>query len=257
MQHDAPITIDLNADVGEGTEPHDIEREMAVMSFVTSVNIACGGHAGDDHSMRKTIRRAAEQSLAIGAHPSYPDRAGFGRVPMRLRPSELRASIRAQLTALLDLAREEGVSIVHCKPHGALYHAASMDESIARAVHQACMDVSVDLRLIGLAGSNAVAWWGDWGGTVLSEAFADRIYRPDGSLRPRNEPDALITDERQAADQACAIALSGSIRCETGEVVSLAADTLCIHADTPNAVRIASRVASSLQQRGINLCSPK
>ncbi len=256
MQQPVPLSIDLNADVGEHTTPQHLATELGVIRAVTSVNIACGGHAGGAASMRHAVRIAAEHNVAVGAHPSFPDRANFGRVPLRLPPEDLRRSIREQLAALLVIAQSEGVPVLHCKPHGALYHAASDDDSIAKAVLQACTDLRADFRLVGQAGSRAVAWWRSWDATVWEEGFVDRVYLPDGTLRTRSEPNALITDEHAAAEQAQAIATKQSVRCEDGSVRSLMADTLCIHADTPNAASIANRVAQRLRAAGVILCPP-
>ncbi|MEM1329434.1 MAG: 5-oxoprolinase subunit PxpA [Planctomycetota bacterium] len=246
--------IDLNADNGErAADQHS--GDDAIIQHVTSVNIACGGHTGDDASMRLAVRAAARAGVAIGAHPSYPDRAGFGRVRMKLGPEALRKAITDQIGALDAVAQTEGVFLSHCKPHGALYHAASEDESVARAIYEAATGFGQSLRLVGQAGSPAIARWRAWGALVAEEAFADRVYEADGSLRARTLCDALITDPHRAAEQAVRIALTRTNPVADSTVV-VRADTLCVHSDTPNAVAIAARVASSLLASGVTLRSP-
>lgn len=245
--------IDLNADCGEAATPERLAIEDAVIGFVTSVNIACGGHAGDEGSMCYAVRAAARHGVAIGAHPSFPDRVNFGRTCMDLGAAELCATIREQIAAIDAVARSEGVSIAHCKPHGALYHAASADESIARAIYRACADLDPALRLVGQAGSRAVAWWRAWGAAVSEEAFVDRVYEPDGSLRSRALQGSLIIDPDAAAEQANLIVMAESVRCRSGTVLRLVANTLCVHADTPNAAAVAGRVVGSLLAAGVTL----
>lgn len=247
--------IDLNADFGEATTPEQRAVEDAVIESVTSINIACGGHAGDEASMRHAVRIAARYGVAIGAHPSYPDRANFGRASMNLEPAALRTSIAQQISVLASIARSEGASLAHCKPHGALYHAASTDESIALAVFQACCEVDPGMRLVGQAGSRAIAWWRTWGAIVAEEAFVDRAYEPDGLLRSRTRPDALITDPDAAAEQALRIATTRTVRCGDDALLALRADTLCIHVDTPGATAMSARVAQSLRSAGVTLRS--
>jgi len=248
---DCHPVIDINADFGEAVTPHQLAIEAAVIGYVTSVNIACGGHAGDEDSMRHAIRIAAQHGAAVGAHPSFPDRANFGRASMNLDPDSLRTTISEQLASLNTIARSEGVPILHCKPHGALYHAASAKKSVALELHQACADFDPNLRLVCQAGSQAVAWWRAWGATVIEEAFIDRVYESNGFLRSRTMPGALITDPVAAAEQACRIATTHTVRSLDGGVLTIEADTLCVHADTQHAAAIAKRVAQALQAAGV------
>lgn len=245
--------IDLNADVGEAATPEHRAAEDAVIASVTSVNIACGGHTGDEATMRHAVRLAARRGVAVGAHPSYPDRANFGRARVEIEPQALRSSLARQIAALDAVAQSERATLTHCKPHGALYHAASVDESVARSIYQTCRDHNPSMRLIAQAGSQAAAWWRAWGAAVIEEAFADRAYERDGSLRARSERHALITDPASAAAQAVSIATARTVRCADGSSIPLAADTLCIHADTPNAALIAARVAEALRAAGVTL----
>lgn len=249
----APIATDLNADTGEAATPEHRAAEDAVIASVTSVNIACGGHAGDEATMRHSVRLAAQHGVAVGVHPSYPDRSNFGRVRIDIDPETLCSSIAAQIAALAAVARSEGVRLTHCKPHGALYHAASTDESVASAIFRAAQRHDPSLRLIGQAGSRTISWWRAWDAVVAEEAFADRVYERDGSLRSRSEPHALITDPDAAAAQAVSIATTRTVRCADGSTIPLTADTLCVHADTPNAGAIAARVAQALRAAGVTL----
>ena len=244
-------SIDVNADLGEAVSPERRTIEDLLIESVTSVNIACGGHAGNEASMRHAVRSAARHGVAVGAHPAYPDPASFGRVRMDLEPDALRATIAEQISVLASIARSEGVTLSHCKPHGALYHAASTDESVASAIRRACVEHDPDLRLIGQAGSRAVAWWSAMGARVSEEAFADRVYDADGSLRSRTEPGALITNPGSAAEQALRIATTRSVRCANGSDLALRADTVCVHSDTPTAAAIADRVIGTLRAAGV------
>ncbi|MEN0020710.1 MAG: 5-oxoprolinase subunit PxpA [Planctomycetota bacterium] len=246
-------TIDLNADVGEASTRNQIARELAVMQSVTSVNIACGGHAGDEASIRRCLLHAKQHGLAAGAHPSYPDRENFGRVAMQMDMRVLQQSIIEQLSALAAVAESEGVPISHCKPHGALYHAASVDADIATAIFRACAAVIPRPRLVCLAGSPAVEIWRRLGADVLQEAFADRVYEPTGALRSRSLPGSVISHPQEAAEQALCIAKERRVRCADGGFMPVIADTLCIHADTPNAAGIARQVRTTLEEAGVVL----
>lgn len=231
--------IDLNCDLGE--EPAHAARDEALARVATSLNIACAGHAGDDASMARMVAAALASGAAIGAHPSYPDRANFGRVSMPMPPAEIERHVESQVRALAAIiARTPGTRLAHVKPHGALYHDASRDPaialSIARAVRGALPD-DPHVALVGMQGSPALAVWASEGFRVLAEAFADRAYDADGSLRPRSQPGALITDPTAAAFQALALARAG-------------AATLCVHADSPNALSIARAVRLALERDG-------
>jgi 5-oxoprolinase (ATP-hydrolysing) subunit A len=215
--------IDLNCDMGE---LDDAAQEAALMKYITSANIACGGHTGDEVSMERTARLALSRGVHIGAHPSYPDRIHFGRVEMAMAPAEIVAAVRAQIERLERVVARLGGRIAHVKPHGALYNVAARNEEVARAIGAAVVDWNAQAILFGLAGSSALQVWRDMGLKVVAEAFADRRYEPDGSLRPRKFDDALITDPREAAAQAARLAREGR------------AQTICVHGDTPQAVEI-------------------
>jgi UPF0271 protein len=236
-------SIDLNADLGE--DPHALAAglDAALLDVVTSANVACGGHAGDETTMRAVVRLARERGVAVGAHPSYPDRAGFGREPMDLPPEEIEVAVAEQIAVLGNIARAEGVKLTHVKPHGALYHAAARSTqgraSVTHAIARAAARWSRELVLVGQAGSPALAVWRAHGFRVAGEAFADRAYEPDGSLRPRSQAGALLTDPALAAAQAVALAQAGT------------AETLCVHGDTPGAPAIARAVRAALLSAGI------
>lgn len=251
--HAATRTIDLNADVGEATTPEHLETEAALIRVATSVNVACGGHAGDETSMRRAIALAAASGCAIGAHPSYPDLEGFGRRKIDITPDALRDSLVEQIAALGRVASELGARISHVKPHGALYHAASENDRIARSIFDAASAWDPAMALVGAAGSRAVAWWRAWGARVIAEAFADRAYAPDGRLLPREAPAALIVSPGLAAEQAVSVAVRASVRAVDGTRVEVVAQTICLHADTPGAAKIARRVARALTEAGVEL----
>ena len=223
--------IDINCDMGEGL-PSEVEREL--LRYVTSANIACGGHAGDDTTMRTTFDLASAAGVRAGAHPSYPDRDQFGRREVRMDGGELEASIAAQVASFSRIA---GPRMTHIKPHGALYNLAARNEMIARWVGKASLRFGVPL--VGLAGSLALDVWRDLGLQVLAEGFADRRYERDGTLRARHHSDALIVDPQEAARQA--LELAGRV------------DTVCIHGDTPGAVAIARVVRERLTAAGLAL----
>jgi UPF0271 protein len=215
--------MDLNCDMGE---LEDAQHEAALMEYVTSANIACGGHAGDEASMERTARLAMARGVRIGAHPGYPDRANFGRVEIPMPTAEIERTVRQQIERLDAVVRRIGGRIVHVKPHGALYNVAVRNTEVARAIAGGVAAWDPRATLFGLAGSAMLDVWRQMGLAVAAEAFADRRYQPDGTLRPRQFADALITDPREAAAQALRFACQGTVR------------TICVHGDTPGAVAI-------------------
>ncbi len=239
------MRIDLNADVGEGYD------DRALLPFLTSVNVACGGHAGDERTMGDTVRAAAASGLAIGAHPSYPDREHFGRRELAMAPEELARAVREQVRALGCVAAAAGVRLTHVKPHGALYNTAARDLDTARSLARAVREVDPMLRLVGLGGSRLLDAGREVGLDVAAEAFADRRYAPDGSLASRALEDALIRDPADAADQALRIVREHEVRALDGTRVGVRADTICIHGDTEGAVAIARAVRRRLEEAGV------
>jgi len=248
-------TIDLNCDMGELSDAVADGSQEAIMPFLTSVNVACGGHAGDDGMMAATIAQARRHNLAIGAHPGYPDRANFGRLPVTMSAGDIAITVYAQILNLGRIAEQQGVSLRHVKPHGALYNSAATNPDIARAIAEGVALWGNDLVLVGLAGSVMRKVFREAGFRVAAEAFADRRYEPDGSLRGRRFADALITDPASAARQVVGMVKEGSVEAVDGSHVEVRADTLCIHGDTAGARAIAEEVARTLKTHGIGLRS--
>ena len=241
------MIMDINCDMGEIPRLLKDNVYSDLMDHVTSINLACGGHAGDLSMMRELIRIAKRKNVRIGAHPSYPDRENFGRLVLEMDSEELLRSICDQVRSLIKIAEEESVSISHIKPHGALYDQAAKDAHLARVIGSAVDCVEPDLDIICLSGSSMVRILEDMGLKVVQEAFADRTYERDGGLRDRRSDRALITDPQKAADQARSIIEDKKIITFDGSEISVQAQTLCIHSDTPNAIAIAQEVRRVLQ----------
>lgn len=248
-----PLRIDLNCDIGEHDDDASMRRDEALAAIVTSMNIACGGHAGTPRTMRRMLEAAKQHGAAAGAHPSYPDVAGFGRTELDIESADLARSIREQCVALAKIASEVGVRITHVKPHGALYHAAMTRREVAEAVAAGARAISPRPALVGFAGAPALVWWREMGFVVLSEAFADRVYEPDGSLRSRKLAGAMIVRAADAAEQAVLLARGGQL---VGVATVIACDTICIHSDSPGAVDTARAVRARLASAGFKLVPP-
>jgi 5-oxoprolinase (ATP-hydrolysing) subunit A len=217
------MNIDLNCDMGE---LEDAAHDAALMAYITSANIACGGHAGNDSTMERTARLALAHGVHIGAHPSYPDRAHFGRLEIPMSSEEIRATVRAQIEHLERVLARLGARIVHVKAHGALYNLAARDQEVARAIGAAICGWNPQAVVFGLAGSPGLEVWREMGLRVAAEGFADRRYESDGSLRSRQFADALIAGPFEAAAQAVRLAREG------------VAQTICVHSDTPHSIEI-------------------
>lgn len=243
--------IDLNSDVGERPEALRDGSEEELMRYVSSANIACGGHAGDDSTMDVVVSIAKKYGVSVGAHPSFPDRENFGRLKMKLRLEEIEQCVFDQVRRLAQIAKLQHVELRHVKPHGALYNVAVQDARVAEAIARGAGKCDKLLILFGLAGSRMIDVWRDLGMRVVREAFADRSYEADGSLRSRKFHDALITDPTEAARRAVLIAREGIVKAVDGTMLSLHADTICIHGDTPNSISIAEAVRRALEEAGI------
>jgi UPF0271 protein len=217
------MITDLNCDMGE---LEDSAHEAALMEHITSANIACGGHAGDEATMERTVLLARARGVHIGAHPGYPDRANFGRIEIPMSPADIADTVREQIERLDAVVRRLGGTIVHVKPHGALYNVAVRNAEVARAIGEGVAQWNPAIPIFGLAASPMLEVWRSMGLVARGEGFADRRYEPDGTLRNRKFPDALITDPSQAAAQAVQLARGGT------------AETICVHGDTPGAVAI-------------------
>lgn len=245
--------IDLNCDMGESYGAYRIGADEALMGWVTSANIACGYHAGDPMVMDRTVRLAIKNGVGIGAHPGFPDLLGFGRRQMQLSPEEIEHSVLYQVGALAVFARSAGAKLAHVKAHGALYNMAAKDIEMARAIVRGVARASSDLILVGLAGSALIEAAQEAGLRVASEGFADRAYNPDGTLRSRRLPGAVMKKPEQAAEQAVRIARDGTVVTYTGEEISLHVDTICVHGDTPTAVEIVKAIRRELEEAGIKV----
>jgi 5-oxoprolinase (ATP-hydrolysing) subunit A len=245
--------IDLNCDMGEVPEAITDGTQESLMPSLTSVNIACGGHAGDAQTMKATIEQALRWKLDVGAHPGYPDRANFGRLELQLPPQIIADSVFQQVRALAEVAADCGASVTHVKPHGALYNQAATNRVLAQAIADGVARWSRDVALVGLAGSLMLDVFCERGFRVAAEAFADRRYEPDGALRSRKFEDALIRDPAEAGQQALRIAERGTVIAHGGAELAANAQTICIHGDTPGAPAIAAAVAKTLRQAGVEL----
>ena len=224
-----------------------------ILPHVTSVNIACGYHAGDPATMRTTVRLAMDHGVAIGAHPGLPDLAGFGRRVMQITPQEVYELVLDQALALAAIVRAAGAAVTHLKPHGALYNMAAKDAAIAQAIAAATHNFDHACILFGLAGSELIKAGENAGMTTASEAFADRTYQADGSLTPRQSADALIHDPAAAAERVLKMVLHGMVTSQQGTEVPLRADTICIHGDSPGAADLAKAIRERLNQEGIEV----
>jgi UPF0271 protein len=243
-------TIDLNADVGESFGAWQMGSDDALIPLVTSVNIACGAHAGDALTILRTAALAVRTGAAIGAHPGYPDLAGFGRRDLDLTDEELRATLIAQIGAVVAGAVASGGKVNHVKPHGALYNRAAADGAVAATIAAAVLDLDRTLVLVGLAGSASITAGRAIGLRVAEEAFADRRYEADGTLRSRRLDGALL-GPAEAAAQAVSIARDGVAVAADGSSLAVRADTICVHGDTPGAVAVAKAVRAGLEAAGI------
>jgi UPF0271 protein len=250
------MQIDLNGDVGESFGAYEIGHDAALIPILTSVNIACGFHAGDPGVMRATVALAREHRTAVGAHPGFPDLVGFGRREMKATPREVEDLVAYQIGALAAIAAAQGVRLAHVKPHGALYNMAARDVNLADAIARAIAAVDPSLALFGLPGSQSLEAAQRHKVRAVSEAFADRAYRRDGSLVPRNEPGAVIDDEEMVVTRAVAIARERMVIAADGTRVPLDVQTICVHGDTPGAAVLASRIRKALGDAGIEVRAP-
>ena len=245
--------VDLNCDLGESFGAYTIGLDDQVIPHVTSANIACGAHAGDPSVMRNTVRCAHAAGVAIGAHPGYPDLMGFGRRALAMSPNDVYASILYQVGALAAFAKAEGAQLHHVKPHGALYNAAAKDATLAQAIAQAVKDFDDQLILVGLAGSESITAAQNVGLRTASEFFADRAYQENGALVPRTLAGAVITDKQKAIERTLRAVKEGVVESETGTVIPIAADTICIHGDNPAAVAFAAEIHAALEAAGVTV----
>ena len=246
-------SLDLNCDMGELPEAIADGTQEKLMESITSANIACGGHAGDAQTMRATIEQALRHNVAIGAHPGYPDRENFGRFELSMPLQAVADFVFEQVQALAEIAISKGARLTHVKPHGALYNQAVRNRELAKAIASGVARWNRNVILVGLAGSSMLNVFRQEGFGVAAEAFADRRYEPDGTLRARKHRDALLHNADDAAQQAVNIAVHGFVIASDASKVPLRAETLCIHGDTPGAPDIARAVAEALRKAGVSV----
>jgi UPF0271 protein len=249
------MKLDLNCDLGESLGAWRMGDDERILAHVTSANIACGFHAGDPATMRRTVRSALAHGVALGAHPSLPDLHGFGRREMKIAPDEAYELVLYQVGALAGFCRALGAGLHHVKPHGALYNMAARDPALAEAIAHAVRDFDPGLILYGLAGGALIEAGRSLGLPTAAEVFADRTYRADGSLTPRSQPDAMLSDLQAALAQVERMVLHGEVLATDGSVVAVQADTLCIHGDEPGAADFARAIRAALIRHGVEIAA--
>jgi UPF0271 protein len=248
-------TIDLNADLGEYTGMAGASRDAAILDVVTSANIACGVHAGDREVMQRTVEAAISRGVAIGAHPSYPDREGFGRREIDISPEALSDEIVSQVQALRECCNSAGARLQYVKPHGALYNVATREEGVARVIAEAVKRVDASLVLLGLFGSLMIVEGERAALTVATEGFPDRGYLADGTLAPRSRGDAVLHDAQTVARRAIRMSRDGYVESVEGTHVVVSPDSLCIHGDNPEALELVRATREALEANGLIVAS--
>ena len=247
------ISVDLNCDMGEGFGPWKMGNDAELMKYVSSVNIACGFHAGDSSTIRKTVEMAIDMGVAIGAHPSFPDIQGFGRRAMSLSPNEVFDIVLYQVSALKGVCEASGGKLHHVKPHGALYNQAAKDRALAKAIAEAVKAIDPNLILYGLSGSFLILEAETIGLRAANEVFSDRAYQDDGNLTPRSKSDALIELKEFSLQQVLQMITEQTVTATNGKTVGLKAETVCIHGDGENAVGFAKEINRALKDTRIEI----
>jgi UPF0271 protein len=245
------IKIDLNCDMGESFGMYKMGLDEEVIKYISSANIACGFHAGDPMWMRRTVQMAEEHGVAVGAHPSFPDLAGFGRRNMAVTPEEARNDIVYQIGALQAFTKSK--KLQHVKPHGGMYNRAVNDESLAQAICEAVLEVDPEMVLVALAGSRCVAVAEEMGVRVAREIFADRALNADGTLVSRSQQGSVLHDRAEVVKRSLRMVIEGKATAITGETIEVKADSLCIHGDTPGAVEMARSLNEELTAAGVEI----
>ena len=247
------MRVDLNADVGESFGAWSLGQDPALMSSITSASVACGFHAGDPGVMRATVALALEHGVAVGAHPGFPDLAGFGRRELQVSPRDVEDFVVYQIGALAGIAAAQGVRLQHVKPHGALFNMAVRDAALADAIARAVTMIDTSMILFGLPGSELVAAGTRAGLRTACEVFADRAYRSDGTLVPRQEEGAVIHDAAAVEQRVIEMVRDQAVQALDGTRVPLTVDTICVHGDTPGAAGLAARIRASLEKAGVEV----
>lgn len=245
--------VDLNCDLGESFGAYQIGMDDEVIPFISSANVACGYHASDPMVMQNTVKLAKKNGVGIGAHPGFPDLMGFGRRNMKVSPAEAKAYVQYQIGALYAFCKAAGTGLSHVKPHGALYNMAGRDYALARAVCEGILEFDENLILLALSGSEMIRAAHDTGLRAASEVFADRAYEEDGSLVPRTNPGALITDEDEAIRRVVRMVKEGRVTAITGKDVPLKADSICVHGDNAKALEFVRKIRAALTNEGIQI----
>ncbi|MFK7951731.1 MAG: 5-oxoprolinase subunit PxpA [Ekhidna sp.] len=243
-----PISIDLNADLGEHPNSNLDEQ---IMPYISSCNIACGGHAGNASTVRETIELAVKHNVAIGAHPSFPDRENFGRKMVKMEINELRNSLRDQMNLVISVLKEKGMKLHHVKPHGALYNYAAKDEVISKMICELVLEIDSELKLYGLAHSVTEEVANEMNVHFVGEAFADRRYEMDKTLRSRNENDAVLSSEQEVLEQVEQLVCHQRVKSD--KWLPISAQTICLHSDTKGAVHLAQVIRNHLEQKGVHI----
>ena len=250
------MRIDLNCDLGESPGADGRAADRRMMAHVTSVNVACGAHAGDAATMRATVRAARDAGVSVGAHPGFADREGFGRREIPATAPEIEDLVLSQIDALCGIARAEGAAVRHVKPHGALYNMAGRDRTVADPVARAVARFDAGLTLVALSGSALIDAGRDAGLDVMAEVFADRAYDREGALVSRRLPGAVIREPERMVARAVRLVRDGTVTAIDGKVLRLAADTICVHGDTPGALGLVTTLRSGLEAAGISVEPP-
>ncbi|MGC2235176.1 MAG: 5-oxoprolinase subunit PxpA [Pyrinomonadaceae bacterium] len=247
------LSIDLNCDMGESFGAWTMGNDAALMDYVSSVNIACGFHAGDASVIRKTVEKAIEKGVAVGAHPSFPDLQGFGRREMKMSAQEIFDVVLYQISAIKGICEAFGTRMHHVKPHGALYNQAAKDADLAESIAKAVKSLDEKLIFYGLSGSFLISEAEKLGLKTASEVFSDRTYKNDGSLTPRSESNALIKNADEAVRQVLQMIQTQTVTAANGETIPIKAETVCIHGDGANALEFARTIRQKLIENNVKI----
>lgn len=247
------IYIDINCDLGEGVSQQDCALDELLMAYVSSCNIACGGHAGNERTMRESLRNATKNQLKIGAHPGYPDKDKFGRSSMELTEVQLEKTIVSQIDSLLNIAAEEHIDVQHIKFHGALYNDAESNPALATQLTSIIQQYYPSKKVVGLAGGTLEAACKVQSLTFIAEGFMDRTYLSNGKLTSRTESGAIIEDQNHNINQAIALATNQPIICIDNHTIQLQVDTICLHSDNPNALSLVKQLRQAFNKEGITI----